>query len=163
MAAISVRYHRTLAATPTQSTSAAPRHHQKLSIALVFLCTLFGAAAQILMKSGTQSTEASGPIALIVAIFTNWHLFLGYALYGLSTVVLIVALKYGQLSILYPVIALTYVWVTILSVVLYNEVLNPFKVLGLTTVVLGVAVLGRGLSGSKPPSASRGMIGMYQK
>lgn len=152
MAAISVRYHKKLAATPTQPATAPPRHNQKLSIALVFLCTILGAAAQILMKSGTQSTEATSPVALIVAIFTNWHLFLGYALYGLSTVVLIVALKYGQLSILYPVIALTYVWVTILSVVLYNEALNPFKLLGLTTVVLGVAILGRGLGNSKPPS-----------
>lgn len=152
MAATSVRYHKRLAATPTQPVPATPRHNQKLSIALVFLCTVLGAAAQILMKSGTQSTEASSPLALIAAIFTNWHLFLGYALYGLSTVVLIVALKYGQLSILYPVIALTYVWVTILSVVLYSEVLNPFKILGLTTVVLGVAILGRGMGGAKPPS-----------
>lgn len=132
-------------------TSAPPRHNQKLSIALVFVCTILGAAAQILMKSGASTTEAAGPLALIAAIFTNWHLFAGYALYGLSTVVLIIALKYGQLSILYPVIALTYVWVTILSVVLYNETLNPFKLIGLTTVVLGVAVLGRGLQRSAPP------------
>ena len=134
------------------SAPAPPRHNQKLSIALVFLCTILGAAAQILMKTGTQSTDATGPLALIAAIFTNWHLFAGYALYGLSTVVLIVALKYGQLSILYPVIALTYVWVTILSVILFNEALNPFKLLGLTTVVLGVAVLGRGLQRGAPPS-----------
>ena len=117
MAAGSVRYHRELAATSSTTVPAPPRHNQKLSIVLVFLCTLLGAAAQILMKSGTQRTEAAGALGLIVAIFSDWHLFSGYALYGLSTVVLIVALKYGQLSILYPVIALTYVWVTILSVV----------------------------------------------
>lgn len=82
---------------------------------------------------------------MAMAIFTNWHLFLGYSLYGLSTAVLIVALKYGELSILYPVIALTYVWVTGLSVILYNETLNAFKMIGLATVVVGVGVLGRGL------------------
>ena len=114
------------------------------SIFLVFLCTLLGAAAQILMKAGAQAHPGEGMLGLLVAIFTQPKLFAGYALYGLSTALLIVALKYGQLSILYPVIALTYVWVTILSVVIYHEVLNPFKLIGLTTVVLGVAVLGRG-------------------
>jgi multidrug transporter EmrE-like cation transporter len=117
----------------------------RLSIALVFLCTLLGAAAQILMKSGAQAQQNSGLAAMAMAIFTNWHLFLGYSLYGLSTAVLIVALKYGELSILYPVIALTYVWVTGLSVILYNETLNAFKMIGLATVVVGVGVLGRGL------------------
>jgi drug/metabolite transporter (DMT)-like permease len=56
-------------------------------------------------------------------------------------------LKYGELSILYPVIALTYVWVTGLSVAIYNESISAMKLLGLAAVVLGVAVLGR--SGKK--------------
>ena len=116
----------------------------KRSIFLVFLCTLLGAAAQILMKAGTQAHQGEGLLGLLVAIFTQPKLFAGYVLYGLSTALLVIALKYGQLSILYPVIALTYVWVTILSVMIYQEVLNPFKLIGLTTVVLGVAVLGRG-------------------
>ena len=54
-----------------------------------------------------------------------------------------IALKYGELSILYPVIALTYVWVTVLSVGIYHESVSVPKLLGLTAVVLGVAVLGR--------------------
>jgi multidrug transporter EmrE-like cation transporter len=124
---------------------AAPKQNRKLSIALVFLCTLLGAAAQILMKSGSQSASSAGPLGLIVAIFSNLNLFIGYSLYGLSTGVLIIALKYGELSILYPVIALTYVWVTALSVSLYNETLNFWKLLGLSTIVLGVGILGKGM------------------
>lgn len=114
------------------------------SILLVFVCTLLGAAAQILMKAGVQVHPADGFLALLIGIFTYPKLFAGYALYGMSTGLLIIALKYGELSILYPVIALTYVWVTALSVLIYDEVLNPFKLLGLATVVLGVAILGRG-------------------
>jgi multidrug transporter EmrE-like cation transporter len=122
-----------------------PKRNPKLSIALVFICTLLGAAAQILMKNGTQGQSVEGVTALVVAIFTNGQLFLGYALYGLSTVALVVALKYGELSILYPVIALTYVWVTALSVMIYGEQINFFKLLGLLTVVAGVAVIGLGM------------------
>jgi multidrug transporter EmrE-like cation transporter len=122
-----------------------PQRNPKLSILLVLFCTVLGAAAQILMKSGAAAQQTPGVAGLVVAIFTNLQLFTGYALYGLSTVLLIMALKYGELSVLYPVIALTYVWVTILSVVLYHESLSPVKLLGLSTVVLGVAVIGRGM------------------
>jgi multidrug transporter EmrE-like cation transporter len=126
-------------------TPAASKRNPKLSVALVFLCTVLGAAAQILMKNGTQGQSADGLVGLLVAIFSNRQLFLGYALYGLSTVVLVIALKYGELSILYPVIALTYVWVTALSVMIYGEQLNPFKLLGLATVIAGVVVIGFGM------------------
>lgn len=62
----------------------------------------------------------------------------------MNAVLLIFALRDGELSILYPIIALTYVWVTILSVVFFNERINAFKAVGVLTVILGVAVLGRG-------------------
>ena len=45
---------------------------------------------------------------------------------------------------LYPIIALTYVWVTLLSYTLLGEPVNIFKNVGITTIVIKVAVLGRG-------------------
>lgn len=117
---------------------------RKRSLAMVCGCTVFGAAAQILMKTGANAQEQSSVAALALAILTDIHLFSGYAMYGLSTLMLIVALKDGELSVLYPVIALTYVWVTVLSVFMFHEVMNPFKVAGLATVVIGVAILGGG-------------------
>lgn len=112
---------------------------RRQSIALVFLCTVFGAAAQILIKSGANTLTGASPIEMLLTP----AVFFGYSLYGISTVLLIIALKNGELSILYPVISLTYVWVTILSVAIFNESLNIFKVLGVLVIVLGVAVLGR--------------------
>jgi uncharacterized membrane protein len=57
---------------------------------------------------------------------------------------MVFALRDGELSILYPIIALTYVWVTILSVLFFHESMNAFKLLGVAVVVTGVTVLGRG-------------------
>lgn len=108
-------------------------------VILVFCCTLLGAAAQVLMKTGANTLAHPGLSGMI----TNLPLLGGYTLYGLSTVLLVLALKEGELSLLYPVIALTYVWVTVLSVIIFQEQLNPFKVLGVATIVLGVCVLGR--------------------
>jgi drug/metabolite transporter (DMT)-like permease len=110
------------------------------SIALVFCCTILGAAAQVLMKIGANHP----PYPSLLGYLTNLPLFAGYCLYGLNAVLLIFALRDGELSILYPIIALTYVWVTILSALFFQERINIFKAAGVLIVILGVAVLGRG-------------------
>jgi multidrug transporter EmrE-like cation transporter len=120
---------------------------------MVVGCTVLGAAAQMLIKKGTAAMPplydpAAGGVLLQVPIIawrilTNLPMFAGLTFYGMSTMLLVLALRYGELSVLYPIIALTYVWVTILSVALLGETVNTFKLLGLTLIVLGVAVLGR--------------------
>src|SRR6202163_2340168 len=116
-----------------------PAASRRKSILLVFSCTILGAAAQILMKVG-MTHFAPNP----AAILTNVPLIAGYVLYGINTLMLVLALREGELSTLYPIIALTYVWVTLLSYLLLNEPANVYKNLGIVTIVIGVAVLGRG-------------------
>jgi multidrug transporter EmrE-like cation transporter len=106
----------------------------------VFCCTILGAAAQVLMKSGANHMAEPG----LLGMLTNLPLMAGYTLYGISTLLLVVALKDGELSMLYPVIALTYVWVTVLSFLIFHDTLNPFKLIGIVLIVTGVAVLGKG-------------------
>ena len=110
------------------------------SVALVAFCTLFGAAAQILIKHGANSLASGSPVAMI----SNPFLVAGYSLYGLSTLLLILALRDGELSILYPVISLTYVWVTLLSFLFFKERVNTWKLAGVGIIVAGVAMLGKG-------------------
>jgi drug/metabolite transporter (DMT)-like permease len=109
------------------------------SIALVFFCTLLGAAAQILFKKGS----AHFSLNLLDAV-TNVPLIAGLALYGGFTLLMVLALRKGELSMLYPIISLTYVWVTLLSYTLLGEKPNLFKNVGIAVIVIGVAVLGRG-------------------
>ncbi len=106
---------------------------------LVFACTVLGAAAQILMKVGMTHFKLD-----FFALATNYPLVAGYVLYGLNTVMLVLALKDGELSMLYPIIALTYVWVTLLSYLLLHEQPNLYKNVGIGIIVVGVGVLGRG-------------------
>ena len=120
---------------------------RRQSIALVFCCTLIGAAAQILMKVGANRLHGgpgAGWAAYVPLVARNLPLLMGVSLYGLFTVMLILAMRDGELSILYPVIALNYVWVTILSLWFFSESMNPFKALGISTIVAGVVILGRG-------------------
>ncbi|MBV9508071.1 MAG: cation/cationic drug transporter [Acidobacteriia bacterium] len=127
----------TVAVSPVREADSSSRRR---SIGLVFCCTILGAAAQILLKTGAnQLTHPS-----LLAVFSNLPLFSGLALYGVSTVLLVLALRDGELSMLYPVIALTYVWVTALSLVIFHDRVSPGKLAGIAIIVLGVGVLGRG-------------------
>lgn len=119
------------------------KRNLRKSLIMVFGCTILGAAAQILIKTGLKFLpQHVGLFELILAGLTNWQLMLGLSLYGGSTVLLVLALRYGELSMLYPVIALTYVWVAMLSLFFFHESVNIFKAAGLVLIVGGVCVLG---------------------
>jgi drug/metabolite transporter (DMT)-like permease len=116
------------------------------SIGLVFCCTFIGAAAQVLMKIGAHNLPAASLGAIFsnpLILLLNFALVGGLSLYGLFTLLLIFALRDGELSIIYPIIALNYVWVTFLSLILFHESMNPFKACGIAVIVFGVMVLGR--------------------
>ncbi len=125
----------TTATTPISDPDAASR---RKSIILVLACTVLGTLAQILMKTGMEHFRPE-PMALL----TNFALIAGYALYGINTVMLVLALREGELSVLYPIIALTYVWVTLVSYVHLHEEPNVYKNVGVTAIILGVIVIGR--------------------
>jgi drug/metabolite transporter (DMT)-like permease len=117
---------------------------RRLAIFIVLACTLLVALAQYLIKLGANHLSHAGLLATLIGIFTIPQLFAGYCLYGVFTVMFVYALRHGELSILYPLIALGYVWVTITAVVAFHETMNPLKLAGLVVIIAGVAVLGWG-------------------
>jgi drug/metabolite transporter (DMT)-like permease len=125
-------------------TSVIDADKRRRAVLIVVVCTLIGATAQVLIKMGSAHLAHTDLIATAIGIFTIPTLFAGYCLYGIFTVLLVYALRDAELSILYPVIALSYVWVTLASVLIFHETMNLPKALGVAIIVLGVAVLGRG-------------------
>ena len=125
----------------TESTPAKRRR----SLIIVLCSTVLIAAAQALIKSGTGELAAGSTLFdTAIGILTTPRLFAGYALYGVVTVMMVLALRHAELSVIYPVIALSYVWVSILSVVMFHEVMNGFKLSGVIVIISGVAILGKG-------------------
>lgn len=136
-------------------TTSAPEVHvpdpakRKMAIAIVLACTLLVAIGQYLIKLGANRLSHAGLLATTIGIITIPQLFAGYCLYALFTVMFVYALRHGELSILYPLIALGYVWVTIIAVVAFHESMNPLKIVGLIVIICGVGVLGWGGGASK--------------
>ena len=92
-----------------------------------------------LIKVGINQVTNLDPIALVADL----PLLAGYALYGVFCLVMIWALRRGDLSRIYPILSLAYVWVAVLSYFIFHEPIQPLKLAGISTVMLGVALLGR--------------------
>jgi len=109
-----------------------------LAIISVMLATLLTATGQFLFKMGTAN------MAFDIGLLHNWYLIAGFAIYGISAVILVVSLKYGELSVLYPIIAFSFVWVNIISFELLGEQLNTLKWAGVSLIIIGVSCIGFG-------------------
>lgn len=112
---------------------------QLWAILLIITATLIGSFGPILLKKASEKKLSS-----LSSLMSNYHLFGGVALFGVGTVLFLPALKGGELSVLYPFVSLSYVWVSILSVKFLGERMNGSKWLGIALIILGVSLIGIG-------------------
>ena len=112
---------------------------QLWAIGFVISATLIGAFGPILLKKASSKKLSS-----LKSLSTNYPLFGGVALYAIGTLLFIPALKGGDLSVLYPFVSLSYIWVSLLSVKFLGERMNRFKWAGIGLIILGVAFIGLG-------------------
>jgi drug/metabolite transporter (DMT)-like permease len=117
---------------------------RRQAILIILAGTFLVAVAQLLIKSGANRLGHADLLGTVIGIFTIPQLFAGYCLYAIFAVMMVYALRHGELSILFPLISLGFVWVAILSVLVFHEAMNPMKGIGIAIIVAGVAILGRG-------------------
>jgi multidrug transporter EmrE-like cation transporter len=82
------------------------------------------------------------------SILTNWHLMAGIVMYGLSSVFFVRGMAQGELSVLYPMVALGYMWTILWSRIFFGEPLTWGKLGGLLLIFGGLAMLGLGRTNS---------------
>lgn len=109
------------------------------AVGLVLLATTIGAWGPLFFK------KASDRLAFnLRSILTNYYFLIAIMFYGMSTVLFIPALKGGELSVLYPCVALVYVWVSLISVFFLKEKMNSLKWVGIALILTGVTLIGLG-------------------
>ena len=109
------------------------------SMILVVIVTLFTSAAQIFYKIGAGNLKFD-----LLNLITNYHLIIGISLYAAGAAILIIALRGGELTVLYPIIATSYIWVSLLSIYFLDEIMNVFKWIGVLVIFLGVSLVSYG-------------------
>ena len=104
-----------------------------------------GVVGQLLMKSGMNQVGAIDRlgVAALIRVFSNPWVLLGFASYGLSSVVYLMALSKLDLSVAYPMIGLGYVLVVLFSWLLLREPVGVARWVGVFLIVAGVWLVGR--------------------
>ena len=112
----------------------------KTAVFLVIFCTFFTSVAQLLYKRGVVTLEFS-----IMSIITNPYIIGGLFLYGIGALLLIIALRGGEVSSLFPIIATSYIWVSLFSIYLFGEQNNLWKWGGIFFIIVGITVISWGM------------------
>ncbi len=112
---------------------------KRWAIGLVVVCTLFTSFAQIFYKFGANKLSFN-----LISVITNWPIIIGIILYGTAAVLLIIALKAGEVSVLYPIIATSYIWVSLLSMYFFGDIINLYKWIGMIFIFFGVILVAKG-------------------
>ena len=114
------------------------------AILLMVVCTFLTSTAQVFYKKGAADLTSS-----VLGLITNYNLLAGVFLYAIGAVVMIVALRGGEVSVLYPIVATSYIWVCLASMVFFGEAMGLFKWLGVAAITLGIFFITK--SGSEIP------------
>jgi multidrug transporter EmrE-like cation transporter len=79
----------------------------------------------------------------IWSTFFNLPLVLGMTAYGFGAIFMLLSFKQGELSVLFPILATSYVWVSILSPIFFpDDAMNPWKWFGVAVIIASVIILG---------------------
>lgn len=71
-------------------------------------------------------------------------LLAGFMLYGLGAIVMIVAYKFGSLSVLQPVLSVNYVLCLVIGHYFLNETITLANMVGVVAIIAGVVLIAGG-------------------
>lgn len=107
-----------------------------IAIILAFSSTLCASFGHIKLKIGSMKLEKN-----IKSIIKNYALIGGLFFCGVSTILFILALKYNELTNLYPIASLNYVFVSLFSIKYLKEKMNKSQWFGVLLIIIGIFLI----------------------
>jgi len=104
------------------------------AILLTLFSSLIGSLGPIYVKKGTD-------ILNLKTIHRNHYLIFGVLIYGISLFLFMIAMRGGEISVLYPIVSTSYIWIAFLSKRKLNEKMNTYKWAGIFLIIVGVTLL----------------------
>ena len=102
----------------------------KKGIILMLLSSICVCIGQLLWK-----LSSSGNIILLIS---------GFFFYGIGALIMIVAYRFGELSVLQPMLSLNYVLSIFLAVTILKEEITILKLAGVFIIIAGVIIIAGG-------------------
>ena len=104
---------------------------------------------QLLLKSGMTAVGRLGagvlqqPLQTLLAVASVPTIWLGLACYGLGAVLWLVVLSRLDLSFAYPLLALSYILIPLLSYLVLGENVPALRWGGIAVIFIGVVIVAR--------------------
>ena len=111
------------------------------AIGLALLASFIASIGPIFLKKGINNDFSFKPKKII----KNKNIIIGASFYLVANALFIPALKWGDLSVIYPFGATIYVWVALFSVKFLKEKMNLTKWIAIATIILGISLVGFGM------------------
>ncbi len=109
------------------------------SIVCFLVAAVVGAVGQYLYKSGADQTGAG-----MASYLLNLRLLGGVVCYIAVMVLFVVGFKLGgQMSVLYPLYASTFIWGAVIALLAYGTPIRPINVAGMILLVGGMYLMGK--------------------
>lgn len=100
-------------------------------ILLMIASAFFTANGQLLWKLALNSDQTI-------------KIIMGFVLYGIGALLMLIAFKFGELSVLYPIMCVSYIFAIINGWIFLGEALSLRKLVGILIIIAGVSFLGKG-------------------
>ena len=101
----------------------------------ITIMTAFGA---VLLKLGAADFQVS-----ISGTLFNYYLILGLSLYFFAMILFNIGLSKIDLSVLHPMVSLQYIWITLFGIIIFNEIIDTNRIIGISFIILGSNLLSR--------------------
>ena len=109
------------------------------SILLILFSAVIGSFGAVFLKLGAEHMKGT-----LGSFFKNYWLAIGVCLYLLSSVFFVMGVAQGELTILYPMISLGYIWTIVWARLFFKEPFTMSKIAGLVMIIFGVGLINFG-------------------
>jgi len=105
----------------------------------------------ILIMLGSSLMTCTGQLMWKLAALDPNLLFLlaGFLLYGMGAVSMMLALRFGELSVLHPMLSFGFIISIFLGAAVLGETVTLTKTAGIALIILGMVFLGQGSAGKE--------------
>ena len=108
------------------------------AMALVLVGSLIGSIGMVFLKKASKDLHHS------FWNIVNMDFVIGAGLFVLSSLIYITGIRHGQISVLYPMASLSYVWALVWARLFFAEPFTRNKLAGLALVLVGVSMVSLG-------------------
>lgn len=117
-----------------------------MSYLYIFLTVALTVYGQIVIKwevSKIGALPQVGKLDFIVSLLTNFWIISALFAAFMASVTWMMAVSKLELSVAYPFVSLSFVFVLVASGLIFHEAITPFKIIGMVLILLGIIVSSR--------------------